>query len=150
MDVVTIVASLLSASIGSATTILAYTHGFLNIERVERRKQKIALVQEVMAARYVLVDGYIASDSDVRDVNRALSLIPYVFSDNPNVTAAYDRFVVNKSDDNLLDVLDQIAIAAGVKKFAISRQNLGRVVSVPRSRAGTAKQIDSGLSVRVP
>jgi hypothetical protein len=48
-QIITIVASVLGGAVGGVAAIAAYMHGYLNTERTERRKQKIDLVQELMA-----------------------------------------------------------------------------------------------------
>jgi hypothetical protein len=94
---VTIVSSLLGGAVGGIAAIVAYVHGYLNTERTERRKQKIDLVQELMATRYVLDARYKASEADVRDLNRAMARIPYVFSDNSRVIAAFDTLQASQT-----------------------------------------------------
>jgi hypothetical protein len=131
---VTILASIIGGGISGLAAVFAYAHGYLNIERIERRKQKIDLSQELMACRYVLVDTYSASDVDVRDFNRAMSRIPYVFSDNKQVIAAYDSFVVDKTTDKLLTLLEATLSASGLGQYAVSRSHLKNVMTVPRNR----------------
>ncbi|MEH2563464.1 hypothetical protein [Bradyrhizobium sp. AZCC 2289] len=131
-QIIMIIASVLGGGIGGLAAIAAYTHGYLNTERVERRKQKIDLVQELMASRYALDPAYAASDVDVRDINRAMARIPYVFSDNPSVIAALDRLISDKTTDNLMAVLEQALSAAGLKQYAVSRSHLARVLTIPR------------------
>jgi hypothetical protein len=87
-QIITIVASIIAGTIGGAAAMGTYLLGYWNTERTERRKQKVDLVQELMASRYVLDSRYIASDVDVRDFNRAMARIPYTFSDNKDVIQA--------------------------------------------------------------
>lgn len=133
-QIVTMVASLLSGALGGVAAIGAYLHGYLNTERTERRKQKIDLVQELMASRYVLDATYAASEVDVRDFNRAMARIPYVFSDNPEVISAFDKLITLKSTENLLALLEHALSAAGLKQYTVSRSHLGRVLTVPFKR----------------
>jgi hypothetical protein len=113
----------------------AYAHGYLNIERIERRKQKIDLLQELMASRYVLVEEYSRSDVDVRDFNRAMARIPYVFADSKTVIAAFDNFFSDKTTDKLITILEAILASTGMKQYAVSRSHLTKTMSVQRSKA---------------
>ena len=138
-QIITIVASVLGGAVGGVAAIAAYMHGYLNTERTERRKQKIDLVQELMASRYVLDETYSASDVDVRDFNRAMARILYVFSDNPPVIAAFDRLISDKTTDNLIAILEQALSAAGLKQYAVSRTHLTKVLTIPRNRKAGAQ-----------
>lgn len=134
-QVITIIGSLISGGIGGLAAVFAYAHGYLNIERIERRKQKIDLLQELMASRYVLVEAYSASDVDVRDFNRAMARIPYVFSDSKTVIAAFDNFLSDKTTDKLITILEAILASTGMKQYAVSRSHLTKTMSVQRSKA---------------
>jgi hypothetical protein len=136
-QIITIFASVLGGAVGGAVggaaAMAAYIHGYLNTEHTERRKQKIDLVQELMASRYALDATYSASDVDVRDFNRAMGRIPYVFSDNLAVIAAFDKLMSDKTTDNLMALLEQALSAAGLKQYAVSRSHLSKVLTIPRS-----------------
>jgi hypothetical protein len=129
---IAIAAGLISGGAGALAAIFAYAHGYVNIEKIERRRQKVDLTKELMASRYALVDGYVASDADVRDINRALALIPFAFSQDRSVVAAYDNFVLSKSNDNLFLLLEKAIEAAGLKQYELSRGNIAKVISVNR------------------
>lgn len=135
---IAIVAGLISGGVGGLAAIFAYAHGYLNIEKIERRRQKIDLTKELMASRYALVDNYVASDADVRDINRALALIPFTFSEDRLVVAAYDNFVTTKSNDNLYLLLEKAIEAAGLKQYEVSRGNIAKVISIGRRGAPSA------------
>lgn len=131
-QIVTIVASFVSGGLGCLAALFAYAHGYLNIERIERRKQKISLAQELVACRYVLVDGYVGSDADIHDFNRALALIPFVFSEHKEVVAAYDSFMNDKSNANLFILLERSIEATGLKQYAMSRTHIAKTLSISR------------------
>jgi len=84
-----------------------------------------------MASRYVLDGAYSASAADVRDFNRAMARIPFVFSDNRAVIADFDKLISDKTTDNLLGLLEQTLTAAGLKQYSISRSHLTKVLTVP-------------------
>lgn len=138
-QIATLIGSLLSGGLGGLAAVLAYAHGYFNIEKIERRKQKIELTKELIASRYVLVDGGNATDNELRDFNRAMALIPYVYSDDKNVIAALDVFLNNRADDNLMRLLDAVILASGLKRYSISRTHLSRAFYV--SQANGARRM---------
>jgi hypothetical protein len=79
-QIATIIGSFVSGGLGRLAAILAYAHGYFSLEKVERRRQKLDLARELIASRYVLVDGGKATDNEDRDFNRSMALIPYAYS----------------------------------------------------------------------
>lgn len=133
---------ILGGVIGAAASILAYSHGYLSVEKVERRKQKISLLDDLMAARYVLQNSYTHSDEERRDFNRALARIPHVFAENKEVIAAYDVICSSMSTENLIKMFQTITVACGLKQYAVSHthimqvRSIGCVAATPSPSAG--------------
>jgi hypothetical protein len=128
---VAVIAGAVGGFVGGAAAVGAYVHGYFNIERIERRKQKIDLAQELMATRFAFDANYHTSETEARDINRALARLPFVFSDNPDVIAAFDRMIAQKTDEHLFVLLEKSLEAAGLKQYAVSRSHLARVLTVP-------------------
>lgn len=134
---IAIVSGMVGGLISATAAIFAYAHGYLSIERIERRKHKLSINNELMASRYVLSANYEASAADARDFNRAISSIPHAFADNREVIVAYDDFVATKDSairtEKLLTLLGKIGKAAGVSP-PISPSHLRGTLAIPSGR----------------
>jgi hypothetical protein len=82
----------------------------------------------------VLNAGYSASDVDVRDFNRAMARVPYVFSENRAVIAAFDGLMSDKTTEHVLELLEQALSAAGLTQYSVSRSHLTRGLTVPAGK----------------
>jgi hypothetical protein len=132
-QVITIIGSFLSGGIGGLAAVFAYAHGYLNLEKIERRKQKVTLAYELMASRYVLSDANGARpSSEARDFHRAINLIPLVFAEHDTVKRLFDKFLTDKSNENLFALIEEVFRASGLKdKYAISRTHLSKTFTIP-------------------
>ncbi|MDQ0447287.1 hypothetical protein [Methylobacterium aerolatum] len=130
--IVNLVSGLIGALVGVMGSLFVYSHGYLRIEAIERRKQKISLLDDLMAVRYVLQNKIITSD-EARDFNRAMARVPHVFAEHKPVIAAYDALSVGISDDNLMRFFESVIIACGLQKYSVSKSHLTRVMTVGAS-----------------
>lgn len=112
------VASWLAISISIAVFVdvrLARASGDKNLEKDEQRKKRVDIVLQLLGARYVLCSDYRPSSEEVRIFNTAISLFPIYFADDKDSVAAFDSFMVAKSDENLIKLLRAAGKASGLQ-----------------------------------
>ncbi|MBP0614191.1 hypothetical protein [Jiella mangrovi] len=112
-----VVGGLVSGLLASAGAMWAYFHGYISIEKIERRRAKVSLVDDLIAYRFVLQDNFPVSELDAHAFNKALSRVPYVFSDEPEVMNAFDEFTSAPPPNGakLITLLRTVTQSAGLK-----------------------------------
>lgn len=117
---VAIVTAIISGGIGGFATMLAYAHGYLRIERLEARRRRITVAYEVLAYRYALKPNGNEPNGNGDEIsrhrfNKALNEISVVFGGDRDVIEIFDAFIINKSDDNLKNLLLILDRRTGLK-----------------------------------
>jgi hypothetical protein len=113
-------ASLLGGVLGGLISgliaIWAYAHGYLKLERNERRLAKVRLVDDIIASRFALDAAYPVSETDAHFFNRTMARIPYIFSEDKEVMRLYDEFIMFPNNtDRLVDLIRATTSSAEIK-----------------------------------
>ncbi|KAB2950764.1 MAG: hypothetical protein F9K19_20560 [Rhizobiaceae bacterium] len=102
--------------VGALGTAWAYAHGYLKLEKNERRLAKVRLVDDIIASRFALDAAYPVSETDAHFFNRTMSRIPYIFSGDKKVMDAYDKFMASPNEtDRLIDLIRSTTDSAEIK-----------------------------------
>ncbi len=118
----------LSTAIGTATALYVKSAADKALESDEIRRRRVDIIYRLLGARYVLVENYQPSSSEVQAFNTAMAAFSVYFADDKVVTAAYDKFLNKKNDENLAEML---RAAAKIAKLELLDTHLKRVMTVP-------------------
>jgi hypothetical protein len=99
-----------------------------SLESDEIRKRRVEIVYNLLGSRYVLTEGYSAAAGEVQVFNTAMSAFSVYFTNDSDVRRAHDRFMTDKSDQNLALML---LAAAKVAQLDILDSQMTRTLTVP-------------------
>ena len=129
----------MSGGLGAFATLWAYGHGYLKIESIERRKQKAALVDDLLGNRYILTNGYDYDGDEAREFNRSIARVPYLFFDDGDVMRVYDEFANDTHDtDKLISLLRATIKSLGLSDRLLT-SHLKRSATIPNPGHKTAR-----------
>lgn len=101
------------------------------LEIDEVRKLKVGIIYDLLGSRYVLNSEYAASSNEVQVFNTAMALFSVYFANDREVAKAYDRFLNDRSNQNLFDMLK---LAARHADLDLLDTQIAKVMSVnPRT-----------------
>jgi hypothetical protein len=124
------VGGVLSSAITTSTILYTRRSEDKALETDEIRKRRVEIIYNLLGSRYVLMDKYQASSSEVQVFNTAMAAFSVYFANDGAAAAAYDRFLNSKTDENLTAML---SIAAKIAKLDLLDTQLKRVMTIPAS-----------------
>jgi hypothetical protein len=135
-QIVSALSGVLGGAIGGLITIWAMFRiqrsTNVSLEYDEIRKKRVEIIYQLLGSRYVLMEGYPATESDVKSFNTAMSLFSIYFAKDPEVMSAYDRLLNSKSDDNIVQMLK---VAAKTASLELLDTHIKRVMTVAPKNA---------------
>jgi hypothetical protein len=143
-----LIGGLVSGGLATITTLWAYGHGYIKIESIERRKQKAALVDELLGNRYILTTGYDYDGAEAREFNRSITRVLYLFFDDNNVMRAYDEFANDcNNTDKLMSLLRAVVKSLGLPDELLT-SHLKRTATIPNPWHEAGKSGGPGMRLR--
>lgn len=127
IDWANVAVTVLVAFLTTYVTQRNYRQQDKNLERDELRRRKVEIIYRLLGSRYVLVESYQASSTEVQVFNTAIAQFPVFFGEEMKVIEAYDNFRSDKSDANLIKLLQ---LAASVVKLELPDSSLANVLTV--------------------
>jgi hypothetical protein len=82
-----------------------------DLEKDEIRRKKVQIIYNLLGSRYVISDTYNAGPTEVQVFNTAMALFSVYFQDD-DVRKKFDKFITNKTDENLIEMLKAAAKTA--------------------------------------
>lgn len=127
IDWANVAVTILVAFLTTYVTQRNYRQQDRNLERDELRRRKVEIIYRLLGSRYVLVESYQASSVEVQAFNTAIAQFPVFFGDEMKVIEAYEKFRSDKTDANLIRLLQ---LAASVAKLELPDSSLANVLTV--------------------
>jgi len=118
----------LGGVLGGWATIYVHWKSSKSLESDELRRKRIDIVYQLLGARYAFSKDHEATEQDAHDINTALSLFSVFFSDDKEIMQLYDRLKYEKSDGNLVALLQAAARKVGL---VLLDSQIQRVMSIP-------------------
>lgn len=129
MELSELLIGVLGAVLGFLGSTFAYSHGYMNTERLLYRQRRAETARSLISLRYCISDSYSPSEAEASEFNRVMGSIPFDFAGDDVVLDAYSRFIETKTNSNLLDLLEALVASSKIEK-RISRIHLEKVLSI--------------------